>query len=146
MRILFADGSPDRCGHTAFPLALLTNREYEPLNLTCCTIGAYGSSFPAAGWMPPWGRRTPSLSVCRCTGTASAAASATRPLVSTTVFRTECIPAKPSGISSIPSAISFTRICKKRRGRKAEWETPSGRKKSALCFRSVRLVRVDLIL
>ncbi len=84
MRILFADGSPDWCGHTAFPLALLTNREYEPLNLTCCTIGAYGSSFPAAGWMPPWGRRTPSLSVCRCTGTASAAASATRRLVSTT--------------------------------------------------------------
>lgn len=50
MSILFINGSPNKNGNTAALAAeLLKNKEYETLNLTGCTIGAYGQNLPGDG-------------------------------------------------------------------------------------------------
>ena len=52
MSILFINGSPNKNGNTAALAAvLLKDHEYETLGLTDYTIGAYGQSPPATGWM-----------------------------------------------------------------------------------------------
>ena len=50
MSILFINGSPNKNGNTAALAAeLLKDHEYETLNLTDYTIGAYGQSLPSDG-------------------------------------------------------------------------------------------------
>ena len=50
MRILFINGSPNKNGNTAaLTAALLKDKEYEALNLTDYTIGAYGQHLPDDG-------------------------------------------------------------------------------------------------
>ena len=50
MRILFINGSPNKNGNTAALAAeLLKGKEYETLNLTDYTIGAYGQNLPGDG-------------------------------------------------------------------------------------------------
>lgn len=50
MSILFINGSPNKNGNTAKLAAeLLKGHEYETLNLTDYTIGAYGQSLPGDG-------------------------------------------------------------------------------------------------
>ena len=50
MKILFINGSPNPNGTTArLAAALLKGRDYETLNLTDYTIGAYGQSLPGDG-------------------------------------------------------------------------------------------------
>ena len=50
MKILFVNGSPNPNGTTArLAAALLKGRDYETLNLTDCTIGAYDQSLPGDG-------------------------------------------------------------------------------------------------
>ena len=50
MRILFINGSPNQNGNTALlAAALLKGKEYETLNLTDYTIGAYGQNLPSDG-------------------------------------------------------------------------------------------------
>lgn len=50
MSILFINGSPNKNGNTAALAAeLLKNKEYETLNLTGYTIGAYGQNLPGDG-------------------------------------------------------------------------------------------------
>lgn len=50
MKILFVNGSPNPNGNTArLAAALLKGRDYETLNLTDYTIGAYGQSLPGDG-------------------------------------------------------------------------------------------------
>ena len=50
MSILFINGSPDHYGNTAsLAAALLKGKEYETLNLTDYTIGAYGQQLPGDG-------------------------------------------------------------------------------------------------
>ena len=50
MSILFINGSPNKNGNTAALAAvLLKEHEYETLNLTDYTIGAYGQSLPGDG-------------------------------------------------------------------------------------------------
>lgn len=50
MSILFINGSPNHHGNTAsLAAALLKGKEYETLNLTDCTIGAYGQQLPGDG-------------------------------------------------------------------------------------------------
>ncbi len=50
MSILFINGSPNKNGNTAALAAvLLKDHEYETLNLTDYTIGAYGQSLPGDG-------------------------------------------------------------------------------------------------
>lgn len=50
MSILFINGSPNKNGNTAKLAAeLLKGHEYETLNLTDYTIGAYGQNFPGDG-------------------------------------------------------------------------------------------------
>lgn len=50
MSILFINGSPNKNGNTAALAAeLLKNKEYKTLNLTDCTIGAYGQNLPGDG-------------------------------------------------------------------------------------------------
>ena len=50
MSILFINGSPNHHGNTAsLAAALLKGKEYEPLNLTDYTIGAYGQQLPGDG-------------------------------------------------------------------------------------------------
>ena len=50
MSILFINGSPNHHGNTAsLAAALLNGKEYETLNLTDYTIGAYGQQFPGDG-------------------------------------------------------------------------------------------------
>ena len=50
MKILFVNGSPNPNGTTArLAAALLKGRDYETLNLTDYTIGAYGQSLPGDG-------------------------------------------------------------------------------------------------
>ena len=47
MSILFINGSPNHHGNTAsLAAALLKGKEYETLNLTDYTIGAYGQQLP----------------------------------------------------------------------------------------------------
>ena len=47
MSILFVNGSPNKHGNTAgLAAALLKGKEYETLNLTDYTIGAYGQQLP----------------------------------------------------------------------------------------------------
>lgn len=47
MSILFSNGSPNKNGNTAALAAeLLKDHEYETLNLTDYTIGAFGQNFP----------------------------------------------------------------------------------------------------
>ena len=50
MSILFINGSPNKNGNTAaLAAALLKDREYETLNLTDHTIGAFGQNLPDDG-------------------------------------------------------------------------------------------------
>lgn len=50
MSILFINGSPNRSGNTAAMAAeLLKGKDYESLNLTDYTIGAYGQELPEDG-------------------------------------------------------------------------------------------------
>ena len=50
MSILFINGSPNKNGNTALLAAeLLKDHEYETLNLTDYTIGAYGQNLPGDG-------------------------------------------------------------------------------------------------
>lgn len=50
MSTLFINGSPNKNGNTALlAAALLKGKEYEPLNLTDYTIGAYGQNLPGDG-------------------------------------------------------------------------------------------------
>ena len=50
MSILFVNGSPNKNGNTAALAAeLLKGKDYETLNLTDYTIGAYGQSLPGDG-------------------------------------------------------------------------------------------------
>ena len=50
MSILFINGSPNKNGNTAKLAAeLLKGHEYKTLNLTDCTIGAYGQNLPGDG-------------------------------------------------------------------------------------------------
>ena len=50
MKILFINGSPNPNGNTArLAAALLKDQNYETLNLTDYTIGAYGQSLPGDG-------------------------------------------------------------------------------------------------
>ena len=50
MSILFINGSPNRNGNTAkLAAALLKGKDYETLNLTDYTIGAYGQNLPDDG-------------------------------------------------------------------------------------------------
>ena len=50
MSILFINGSPNHNGNTAsLAAALLKGKEYETLNLTDYTIGAYGQQLPGDG-------------------------------------------------------------------------------------------------
>ena len=50
MSILFINGSPNKNGNTAKLAAeLLKDHEYETLNLTDYTIGAYGQNLPGDG-------------------------------------------------------------------------------------------------
>ena len=50
MSILFINGSPNKNGNTAALAAeLLKDHEYETLNLTDYTIGAYGQNLPGEG-------------------------------------------------------------------------------------------------
>lgn len=50
MSILFINGSPNKHGNTAALAAeLLKGKEYETLNLTDYTIGAYGQKLPVDG-------------------------------------------------------------------------------------------------
>ena len=50
MSILFINGSPNKNGNTAALAAeLLKGHEYETLNLTDYTIGAYGQNLPSDG-------------------------------------------------------------------------------------------------
>ena len=50
MSILFINGSPNKNGNTAaLAAALLKDREYETLNLTDYTIGAFGQNLPNDG-------------------------------------------------------------------------------------------------
>ena len=50
MSILFINGSPNKNGNTAALAAeLLKGKEYETLNLTDYTIGAYGQNLPGDG-------------------------------------------------------------------------------------------------
>ena len=50
MRVLFINGSPNKNGNTALlAAALLKGREYETLNLTDYTIGAFGQNLPGDG-------------------------------------------------------------------------------------------------
>lgn len=50
MSILFINGSPNKNGNTAKLAAeLLKGKDYETLNLTDYTIGAYGQSLPGDG-------------------------------------------------------------------------------------------------
>ena len=50
MKILFVNGSPNPNGTTArLAAALLKGRDYETLNLTDYTIGAYDQSLPGDG-------------------------------------------------------------------------------------------------
>ena len=50
MRILFINGSPNKNGNTAALAAeLLNGKDYETLNLTDYTIGAYGQNLPGDG-------------------------------------------------------------------------------------------------
>ena len=50
MSILFINGSPNHHGNTASQAAaLLKGKEYETLNLTDYTIGAYGQQLPGDG-------------------------------------------------------------------------------------------------
>lgn len=50
MSILFINGSPNYHGNTAsLAAALLKGKEYETLNLTDYTIGAYGQQLPGDG-------------------------------------------------------------------------------------------------
>ena len=50
MSILFINGSPNKNGNTAKLAAeLLKGHEYETLNLTDYTIGAYGQNLPSDG-------------------------------------------------------------------------------------------------
>ena len=50
MSILFINGSPNKNGNTAALAAeLLKDHEYETLNLTDYTIGAYGQNLPSDG-------------------------------------------------------------------------------------------------
>ena len=50
MKILFVNGSPSPNGNTArLSAALLKGQDYETLNLTDYTIGAYGQSLPGDG-------------------------------------------------------------------------------------------------
>ena len=50
MSILFINGSPNKHGNTAALAAeLLKGKEYETLNLTDYTIGAYGQKLPGDG-------------------------------------------------------------------------------------------------
>ena len=50
MSILFINGSPNKNGNTAALAAeLLKGHEYETLNLTDYTIGAYGQDLPGDG-------------------------------------------------------------------------------------------------
>ena len=50
MNILFINGSPNKNGNTAALAAeLLKGHEYETLNLTDYTIGAYGQNLPSDG-------------------------------------------------------------------------------------------------
>ena len=50
MSILFINGSPNKNGNTALlAAALLKGNEYETLNLTDYTIGAFGQNLPGDG-------------------------------------------------------------------------------------------------
>ena len=50
MSILFINGSPNKTGNTALLAAiLLKGKEYETLNLTDYTIGAFGQNLPDDG-------------------------------------------------------------------------------------------------
>ncbi len=50
MSILFINGSPNKNGNTAkLAAALLKGKDYETLNLTDYTIGAYGQNLPDDG-------------------------------------------------------------------------------------------------
>ncbi len=50
MRYLFINGSPNKNGNTAsLAAALLKGKEYETLNLTDYTIGAFGQNLPGDG-------------------------------------------------------------------------------------------------
>ena len=50
MSTLFINGSPNKNGNTALlAAALLKGKEYETLNLTDYTIGAYGQNLPGDG-------------------------------------------------------------------------------------------------
>ena len=50
MSILFINGSPNKNGNTAkLAAGLLKGHEYETLNLTDYTIGAYGQNLPSDG-------------------------------------------------------------------------------------------------
>ncbi len=50
MSILFINGSPNHHGNTAsLAAALFKDKEYETLNLTDYTIGAYGQQLPGDG-------------------------------------------------------------------------------------------------
>ena len=50
MSILFINGSPNKNGNTAkLAAGLLKGHEYETLNLTDYTIGAYGQNLPGDG-------------------------------------------------------------------------------------------------
>lgn len=50
MKILFVNGSPNPNGNTArLAATLLKGQDYETLNLTDYTIGAYGQSLPGDG-------------------------------------------------------------------------------------------------
>ena len=50
MSILFINGSPNKIGNTALLAAiLLKGKEYETLNLTDYTIGAFGQNLPDDG-------------------------------------------------------------------------------------------------
>ena len=96
MSILFINGSPNKNGNTATLAAeLLKDHEYETLNLTDYTIGAYGQNLPGDGLDAVIGamkQAAPLSSARRSTGITSAAASATCWIVSTARWRTANCP------------------------------------------------------
>ena len=90
MSILFINGSPNKNGNTAKLAAeLLKGHEYETLNLTDYTIGAYGQNLPGDGLDAVFGAMKQADTIVIGS---SAAACATCWIVSTARWRTANCP------------------------------------------------------